>query len=178
MFFLHLYSGDGLFNLLEFLCESDFFMLENKKKVLRCQIWRIRWMQQQFIIRFNQFRRGEGNNIAGVLSWWKDSCSPSGAVFSSIQIDSIIRHSTALWPFCPSPDNRFEKTVTFWSMIFHLVPCFIDYHETSFNNVKSALKWPRNCACCPELSKAANKKKTVNKSAIMPIVSACENTRY
>jgi hypothetical protein len=43
---------------------SDFFKFGNKKKVTRDQIWRIRWIGQQFLVQFDQIGHGNGKSVS------------------------------------------------------------------------------------------------------------------
>ena len=69
---------------------------------------------QEFIVQFDQFALATTEVWAGALSLWKSIFSlPNGDVFSAIwhQISTIIWHSRALWPFCPSPGSQCRSDI-------------------------------------------------------------------
>ena len=110
---------------------SDFLKFGNKKKVIQGEIWRIWWMGQQFLV---QFGFGDGRGVSQCIFHGGRALFslPNGAVFAAIrrQINPLIWHSRALWPFCTFPgslcrshlvNSRKWWTSSFW-LIGHSLP--------------------------------------------------------
>ena len=102
-------GGDNLLTQLKFLPGKWLFQVWKQKKVSQGQIWRIRWMGQHFVVRFDQFCRGDGRGMSWCIVMMEGHffLRQMEPFFSAIwrQISPIIWHSRALWPFCPSPGS-------------------------------------------------------------------------